>query len=128
MTQVSVLSQGSCWGQTVTIRHFKLVADEPPDLGGQDRGPAPFEWILAGLGSCKAMTAQMYAERKGWPLERVQVDLSLHKTAEQVELQAQLTLTGSLSPEQRQHLREIVDRCPTHRLLAGKVIIQTDLT
>lgn len=56
MTSVRVSSDGSRYGQDVSIRQFQFTADEPPPLGGDDAGPAPFEWILAGLGSCKAIT------------------------------------------------------------------------
>ena len=65
MTSVRVISNNSRYGQDVTIRQFQFTADEPPTLGGDDAGPTPFEWILTGLGSCKAITFKMYAERKG---------------------------------------------------------------
>ena len=60
---------GLAYGQDIVIRQFHLMADEPPALGGDDAGPTPFELILTGLGSCKAITLQMYAERKGWDLK-----------------------------------------------------------
>lgn len=69
MTLVRVSSNTSRYGQDVSIRQFQLGADEPSALGGGDTGPAPLEWILAGLGSCKAITLKMYTERKGWKLE-----------------------------------------------------------
>jgi putative redox protein len=71
MASVTVLSNASRFGQDIAIRQFQLTADEPPSVGGDDRGPTPTELLLAGLGSCKAITIQMYAERKGWSVERV---------------------------------------------------------
>ena len=53
-----------------------LLADEPVELGGQDAGPAPHEWILAALGTCTSMTLQMYAARKGWTLDAIEVSVS----------------------------------------------------
>ena len=125
MTSVRVSSNASRFGQDVTIRQFQLVADEPPALGGQDAGPAPVEWVLAGLGACQAITLKMYAERKGWKLESVAVDLSYENQDNQHHIHAELTLEGELDEEQRQRLRAIADRCPVHRLLTSPVAIQT---
>lgn len=127
MTSVRVASNASRYGQDIAIRQFHLVADEPHDLGGDDAGPAPLEWILAGLGSCKAITLKMYAERKGWNLEEVMVDLRYETHDNQHTIQAELTLKGELDEGQRQRLRELSDRCPVHRLLSTPVQIQTQL-
>ncbi|MEM9002812.1 MAG: OsmC family protein [Cyanobacteria bacterium P01_F01_bin.86] len=127
MTSVCVTSNDSRYGQDVTIRHFYLAADEPPTLGGDDTGPTPFEWILTGLGSCKAITLKMYAERKGWPLKQVAVDLTYTSHEGEPFIAANLTLEGNLTDEQRQRLREISDRCPVQKLLAAPVKIQTQL-
>jgi len=127
MTAVRVVSDGSRFGQAVTIRQFQLTADEPPAVGGDDAGPTPMEYILAGLGSCKAITLQMYAERKGWPLEQVAVELSYEAHQGEYLIEAQLTLHGDLDEAQRQRLREISDRCPVHKMLTASVQIQTAL-
>lgn len=125
MASVQVSSNGSRFGQAIALRQFQLTADEPLALGGEDRGPTPTELVLAGLGSCKAITMQMYAERKGWPLDRVSVSVESQTVGRQTTIVAHLTLEGELSDEQRDRLREIGDRCPVHRLLAGTVDIQT---
>ena len=127
MTAVRVVSNDSRYGQDVTIRQFQLSADEPPTLGGDDLGPTPVEWTLTGLGTCKAITLKMYAERKGWHLEQVAVDLAYESHDGDAIITAHLTLTGNLTPEQRERLREISDRCPVHKLLTNPVQIQTQL-
>ncbi|PSR15885.1 osmotically inducible protein OsmC, partial [filamentous cyanobacterium CCP3] len=114
MTSVQVSSNASRYGQDIAIRQFDLIADEPTPVGGDDRGPTPTELLLAGLGSCKAITIKMYAERKGWPLEQIHVAAESHVVDKQTVITAYLTLTGDLSPEQRDRLREIGDRCPVH--------------
>jgi putative redox protein len=127
MTSVQVSSNTSSLGQDVTIRQFHLQADEPSILGGDDAGPAPFEWVLAGLGACKAITLKMYAKRKAWALEQVVVTLTYAKVEEHHQIDVQLTLLGDLSPEQQQRLLEIADRCPVHKLLVSEISIQTQL-
>ncbi|MBD2229976.1 OsmC family protein [Phormidium tenue] len=128
MTSVQVSSNGSRYGQDVAIRQFQLVADEPAHLGGSDQGPTPTELLLAGLGSCKAITIKMYAERKGWPVENVYVAAELQTVEKQTVVAVYLTLVGDLTAEQRDRLREIGDRCPVHRLLSASTPIQTILT
>lgn len=128
MASATVLSNASRYGQDIAIRQFQLTADEPPSVGGDDRGPTPTELLLAGLGSCKAITIQMYAERKGWSVERVSVQVESQTVERQTVIVAHLTLEGDLTEEQRQRLREIGDRCPVHRLLSASTPIQTVLT
>ena len=128
MAFVRVSSNTSHLGQDITIRQFHLLADEPPELGGNDTGPTPCELVLAGLGSCKAITVKMYAARKGWQLEHVHVDCSLVKVDNAQTIQAQLQLVGVLTVEQRQRLLEISDRCPVHKLLMTETSIQTVLS
>lgn len=128
MISVQVASNHSRYGQDISIRHLNLTADEPPSLGGDDVGPTPTELVLAGLGSCKAITLQMYAERKGWKLESVAVELSYDSADQPPTIQAKLTLEGDLDKQQRQRLRDISDRCPVHKLLTTPVAIQTQLT
>lgn len=115
------------WATTVTSGRHSLVSDEPASLGGQDAGPAPFPLLLASLGSCTAITLRMYAERKGWPLEAVDVDLRYLAEGEDRSITRTLTLTGALDEAQRARLAEIAERTPVTLALKGGVAIATSL-
>ena len=73
-------TRNSKFQQTVSIGpHHRLLADEPVPAGGEDTGPGPYDFVLAGLGACTSMTMRLYAERKSLPLERTTVTLSHSK-------------------------------------------------
>lgn len=122
---------------TVGPHHF--VADQPPEAGGKGAGPDPYDLVAASLGACTSMTIRMYADRKEWPLEHVEVRVDHErrhaKDCERCEeqqgkidhLTRTIHLRGDLSDEQRERLTEIADRCPVHRTLTQKNVIETRL-
>ncbi|PPK85244.1 putative redox protein [Neolewinella xylanilytica] len=123
----------------IMVRQHYLTADEPVKIGGNDYGPGPYELISAGLGACTAMTIQMYARRKKWVIEAVEVHLDHQKDYVQDMQDAGekkpkidhfkrvIILKGDLTDEQRQRLLEIADRCPVHRTLHETVQVTTVL-
>jgi putative redox protein len=104
-----------------------LVADEGAALGGMDAGPAPYELLLSALGACTAMTLKMYAERKGWPLEAVEVDLAYLKGDDAVRIDRGLSIEGPLDADQRARLADIAERTPVTLTLKAGVAIMTHL-
>lgn len=135
MADVLVESVGGM-AERVTARTHQFRADEPRESGGGDTGPSPYEYLLAALGSCTAMTLEMYARRKGIPLERVSVRLSTARVHAQdcadceskegyiTEIGRELELVGPLTDEQRQRLREIANKCPVHKTLSAEIKIR----
>jgi putative redox protein len=113
--------------QIVRIGRHTLIADEPVEDGGDDAGPAPHEWILAGLAACTSMTVKMYATRKTWPLESVEVSVAGDHVDGVFVLTRHVILRGPLDEEQRARLLDIANRCPVHRSLTGPIRIDTDL-
>lgn len=106
---------------------FHLTADEPLEVGGNDKGPTPLDFVMAGLGSCKAITIKMYAERKGWELTEVKVDVTSKKVNNQYQIFASVYVEGNLTESQKQRLLEIANKCPVHKLIASEVEIETTL-
>lgn len=107
---------------------LSFVADEPAEVGGLGSGPSPHELVAAGLGACTAMTARMYANLKGWPLDRVRVSVRHDKRPDQTPpnvFERRIAFEGELSPEQVARLFEIADRCPVHRTLEDGAKIET---
>ena len=123
----------------VSAGEHELVADEPTSLGGTNAGPNPYDYLLAALGGCTAMTLRMYADRKGWPLESVTVRLSqerIHATdCEECEteegridrIEREIELAGPLDEKQRGRLLEVADMCPVHRTLNTEVLVENSL-
>ena len=117
--------------QEVIAGQHRLIADEPLSVGGADVGPAPLEFVMAGLGACTAMTVRMYAERKALALTHIRVDVTHEKLVvdgvNRDRIVRSLTLEGDLTPEQRDRLVEIASRCPTARIISQPVILECRL-
>jgi len=123
--------------QTVAIGPHRMLADEPIAADGDDTGPGPYDFVLAGLGACTSMTMRMYADRKSLPLERVTVTLKhsrIHaqdcaecETREGMldRIDRTIAMEGALDAEQRGKLMEIADKCPVHRTLTSEIHIVT---
>lgn len=117
--------------QEIRTGEHRLIADEPADVGGADAGPAPFDFVMAGLGACTSMTLRMYAERKSLPLTGISVALSHAKIdvdgQSRDQISRVITLEGNLSDGQRQRLLEIAGKCPVHRALSQSMTIESTL-
>lgn len=139
MDEVTVRGGSTGFAQEINVGKHRLEADEPTDVGGTDTGPSPYAFLLAALGSCTSMTLRMYADRKGWPLERVTVHLRHEKIhardCEDCEtrvgridqIERRIEIEGALDDEQRARLLEVADKCPVHRTLSSEVHIASSL-
>ena len=139
MTEVTVHGAATGFVQRIETGRHTLAGDEPAAVGGTDQGPSPYEFLLAALGSCTAATLRMYADRKGWPLEGIEVRVTHRKEhaedcadcetrdARVDRIERHLTLAGPLDDAQRARLLEIANRCPVHRTLTSEVRIDTVL-
>jgi putative redox protein len=112
--------------QRIRVGHHELVADEPAALGGGDAGVSPYGLLLSSLAACTAITLRMYAERKGWELGTVRVDLVMTRDGDVEKIARTIELASTLTAEQRTRLGEIADKTPvTKTLRRGTEIVTT---
>ena len=127
MRPVNVYGDSAKFRQNIEIGPHLLHADEPTELGGEDAGPEPHEFLLAALGACTSMTVKMYAERKNYALTSVRVELRGDKTADAFVIHRELFLEGELADAERARLLEIAEKCPVHKTLSNTIRIETKL-
>jgi putative redox protein len=117
---------GQGFKHAVQVRDHQMTVDEPPTAGGDDTGPDPQELLAASLASCAAITMEMYAQRKGWDIGPVEVDVE-YSPAERgcpTRFQLVMRLSDDLPDEQVERLQVIAAKCPVHRALDGEVMFQ----
>jgi putative redox protein len=126
---VTVIGAGDAprYVQKIRAGTHELLADEHASAGGADAGPAPFAYVLAGLGACTSITLRMYAERKGWGLGAVTVRLRLVREETGIRVEREVTIGGSLDGDQRARLSDICERTPVTLALKGGIEIKTTL-
>ena len=110
----------------VEMGHHSIVADEPEAEGGDDAGPTPQELLAASLASCTAITIEMYADRKGWEIGDVSVDVTYEpaQRGSPTRFNMVVNLPKELPEEQRERLMQIGAKCPVHRVLEGEVMFE----
>lgn len=129
----TVESSDGTYAQAIKARMHQWAAGEPVEIGGTDNGPTPYELLLSALGACTSITLEMYAARKGWPLDKVHVTLEHSKEERAGEnggkpvdmIDRIVRLEGALDDEQRAKLIEIAEKCPVHRTLTNQININT---
>lgn len=112
----------------IEVGGHALTADEPARNGGHDAGPAPYDYLLAGLGACTAITLRMYADHKQWPVDAVEVQLHLtHGDDGAMLVRRTLAIEGAVSPEQQARMVEIAEKTPVTLTLKAAMRIDTAL-
>jgi putative redox protein len=138
VNEVVVSSMDGLAQEIVTGKH-RFIVDEPAPYG-TDKGPSPFEFLLASLGACTSMTLRLYAQRKGMDLQQVKVRLQhyrIHaddcrdcetKQGFLDRIDRKIELVGNLNETEKKRLLEIAERCPVHRTLTSEIDIRTSLS
>jgi uncharacterized OsmC-like protein/pimeloyl-ACP methyl ester carboxylesterase len=124
---------------SIQTKKHSFIADEPENVGGDNFGPSPYDFLSAGLAACTVMTLKLYTERKKWDLQEVFVyityskkhrddlDIDADKPTRFDHLQKKLKFIGNLDEKQKQRLKEIAAKCPVHKTLQSKIIIETEI-
>ena len=125
----AVARQREKFQHDLKIRQHQFTADEPESNGGDDNGPNPQELLAASLASCTAITMEMYARRKGWNVDGMEVDCD-YTPAERgcaTNFKLVMKMPAHLSEEQAERLQTIAAKCPVHRTLEGEVMFDESI-
>ncbi len=138
--QIEVIVEKDAITANVNTGDHQLIVDEPIEIGGKNLGPDPYDYLLSALGACTAITLRLYAQRKQWPLEKITVKLARKKmyaddclnceqdSAKLEYVEKTLLMEGNLTPEQRERLKIIADKCPVQKTLISGINIQTKIS
>ncbi|MCX6385463.1 MAG: OsmC family protein [Solirubrobacterales bacterium] len=124
MKAIARRSKAGTYQHDIAIREHSIATDEPGEAGGDNTGPSPQELLAASLASCTAITVEMYAKRKGWEIDPIEVEVE-YLPAERgspTSFTLKLVLPSHLDDEQVGRLRVIAAKCPVHRILDGEVM------
>ena len=112
----------------LSLKDAHWRADLVPQLGGAGHDPDPHDLLDSSLVACTILTLQLYARRKQYPLESVEVSLVHDEDDTTYRMERQVTLGGPLSPQQRDDLLRVANACPLHKALHKTFEITTQLT
>ncbi len=126
---------GESYTTQLQARHHQWIGDEPIELGGEDKGMTPEEMICGALATCTAITLKMYASRKEWPLDNVEVKVQHTSAKKRIDAEGvesdlyirHVSLKGDLSEDQKVRLIQIANKCPVHKTLSHASDIDTRL-
>lgn len=126
-TTIASITDGMYVTELRTATHT-LMADEPADNGGEDRGPSPGDLLRMSLASCTAITLRMYANRKKMDVAKIDVLVSSEQLDGKTVFRRNVEITGVLSEEQHKRMVQIANACPVHKMLTNPIEVETALS
>ena len=108
--------------------NHEFYADEPKEVGGGDTAPAPDDLLEASLASCTAITLRMYADRKQWNVDSIEVSVSVERVGNnKTVFTRKISFTGEMETEQKERLLQIAKACPVSKTLLGEIEINSSV-
>lgn len=111
----------------ITTDTHQFLTDEPLDNGGKDLAPSPGDFLRTSLASCTAITLRMYANRKNFPIESIEVKVGIERLDDKTIFHRKVILTGTIDDAQRKRMMQIANACPVHKILVNPIEIVTDM-
>ena len=131
INRAKAVTGSSNYKTAITIRGHTIIGDEPLKDGGNNEGPTAHELLVASLAQCTSITLRMYADKKGWNLDRVEVEVEMQRITEsgvqRNNIVMKVSLAGDLDDEQRKRLLDISGRCPVHKTLRSSFTISQEI-
>ena len=129
-TNISASISKENYKTTINADSNQLISDEAESLGGGGKGFNPHELLASSLAACTCITLRMYSNRKQWPVDNidVQVTISKDKVLDSTHFERSITIHGLLTDEQRDRLLEIANVCPIHKTLSKSIYINTSIS
>jgi putative redox protein len=115
------------YATSIATGHHQLTADEGPELGGKDAGPAPYDLLVSSLGACTVITLKMYAARKQWPITAVHADIHFVRQDKLESIDRTLRIEGAVDDDQKRRMAEIAEKTPVTLTLKRSLEIRTKL-
>jgi putative redox protein len=116
------------FGMKAVVGNHTVIIDEPVSNGGQDTGPSPNEYVCVALASCTTATVKMYANRKQWKIDSMQVEVEKETTPDGKNVYKRtLHIKGNLDDDQLNRLMQIANVCPVHKILTQANTVETIL-
>lgn len=128
IAQAQIRTRSEPWLGDISSGTHHFLTDKPASFGGQDLGPAPYDFICSGLVSCTMITLRMYAQHKQIDLGDFSVEAEFHGNKDGQEwIERRLSFQQPLSEALQQKVLEISEKTPVTKTLLRSLEIHTRL-
>jgi putative redox protein len=116
---------------TAFARNHKITIDQPPDNGGEDRGPTPTELFISSLGSCIGVYVQGFCKRGGVPYEGMELKVSFEKAEDPYRISkiiVDVIMPEKVTEERKKAILKVAGHCLIHNTIANHPEVTINLS